>query len=396
MKNKVMKQASMAALVLAGFMVSAPVAAEETSVAPDQETVQVESSTSTSETASSSTEASSTEASATDEAKSTASVAVSQEDSFKPQGVTIGSMLYDYQNYRAVLAWDENNVNTVVIIDLGTGKEVARTNEQFGYKKPVSGIDMVAQERGVAAAKAWVVAKVAELEQNTESSTSSEKTPTNSSQHPESEQDKESIDNKTIETVQPTAEEKALYKEQLEKAQEGSVRFVDLNGDGQNELVTSNGIYYIQNGKVVELGSIHAVGGSRGSAIIFGNYVIQLGWGSGSGNGGAEIRQLRADGSGYDVIARTSFDSIFEFNPTAWAESVLGKTEDVNGQTPVASTQQSSQQASVAKSAKATSSDTKKLPNTGIESSFLASVVGVITIMLGAIVASFSLKNKKN
>lgn len=389
MKNKVMKQASMAALVLAGFMVSAPVAAEETSVAPDQETVQVESSTSTSETASSSTEASSTEASAT------ARATTNQEDGFKFQGATSTGMFYQYGQYEVFFGY-ANDVNTVVIVDSTTKQEIARSNEQFGYGAPVSGSDTEAQERGIAVAKAWVVTKVAELEKNTETTASSEETSTNSSQQPESKQDKESTDNKTTETAQPTAEEEVLYKEQLEKAQEGSVRFVDLNGDGQNELVTSNGIYYIQNGKVVELGSIYAVGGSRGSVLLFGNYVIQLGWGSGSGSGGAEIRQLRADGNGYDVIARTSFDSIFEFNPTAWAESVLGKTEDVNGQTPVASTQQSSQQASVAKSAKATSSDTKKLPNTGIESSFLASVVGVITIMLGAIVASFSLKNKKN
>lgn len=268
MKNKVMKQASVAALVLAGFMISAPVLAEETTSSTDSALVKMEDSTSNSSTTeSSSSELSTTEESTTAESSPTSEttptvLASKQAYDFKGQGATSTGMFYQYGKYQVIFGY-ANGVNTVVIIDPTTKQEIARSNEQFGYGAPMEGVDPEAQEQGIAAAKKWVVSKVDELEQNPGNTDPSDETPTNPSQKPESEQGKESTDDKKTEAA-------------------------------------------------------------------------------------------------------------------------------------VASTQQSSQQASVTKSAKVTSSDTKKLPNTGMESSFLVSVVGVITIMLGAIVASFSLKNKKN
>ncbi|MBF8970425.1 LPXTG cell wall anchor domain-containing protein [Streptococcus sp. NLN76] len=311
--------------------------------------------------------------------------------------------------YRLVLGVFENGKKIVSLFD-ENNKLISQTEEFVNLIGPrVSGQNVTAEEdaadaKDIENAKNWalnVLAQNADTDNSNKQSTNDannsnkvdNKKPadsTNVNQKPT----KESTNNSAKE--EQLKADKKKFADKLANLNESQYRFVDLNGDGVNELVTPTGVYYTSNGEVKELADRHAWnGGSRADFEFYGNYVIFRNWTSGSGRGGAEIRQLRADGSGYNVIASTQFDRVDQFDHLAWAKGILGDKNSLDNQVNGGKQGDSTVSNPVVRGREvAKAKEDKKLPNTGTETGFLAVIVGVFLLILGAIYSRFAVKNK--
>lgn len=298
--------------------------------------------------------------------------------------------------YRLVLGVYENGKKIVSLFD-ENNKLISQTEEFVNLIGPrVSGQNVTAEEDAADAkdtenAKNWAL----NLIDKKANSTDSNKQTSNDTNK------NKPANNKGSKEEQLKADKKK-FADKLANLNESQYRFVDLNGDGVNELVTPTGVYYTSNGEVKELADRHAWnGGSRADFEFYGNYIIVRNWTSGSGRGGAEIRQLRADGSGYDVIASTQFDRVDQFDQLAWAKGILGDKNSLDNQVNNGRQGDSTVSNPVVKGTDATKGQEvtkakgdKKLPNTGTEVSSLVLMVGAFLLMLGAIFARFTVKKK--
>ena len=269
--------------------------------------------------------------------------------------------------------------------------------------------------------KQWIKDTIAkyEAEQQTSSSTESstdvkDETETSETSASETAKSETSTSEATPKT-QATAEETELFKNYTKDLKEADYYYTDLNNDGVNELVTKNGVFFITNGEVKTLaGSVVApVGGYREAFKVVGSYIASASWSAGSGDGVAEIRVLRADGSGYDIIAKeefTKFGRDFDFDK--WVDETLANLpknpvtdtkESSTANTTQAATKESKASQAAAKTnttaskaavAQTPTQSSKKLPSTGEQNTIFAAFVGAILSAGAAILAKVKFLKK--
>lgn len=225
----------------------------------------------------------------------------------------------------------------------------------------------------------------------------------------------ETTESETTSKTTATAEETKLYNSYIKDLNESDYYYTDFNNDGVNELVTKNGVFFINNGEVKQLAGneVAPVGGYRETFKVVGSYIASASWYSGSGDGVAEIRVLRADGSGYDVITKEEFTKIgLNFNFDKWVEDTLANlpknpATDTKESSTVNTTQATAEDTKTSQAATKTNTtasqaavaqtptqSSKKLPSTGEQNTIFATFVGAILLAGAAILAKVKFLKK--
>lgn len=295
----------------------------------------------------------------------------------------------------------EGDKNSKVTVYDQAGKVVAETTLAGQYIGGPIGEGYEVIE----AAKNWIADAVAKLgTEQTPATTETSATTKSETTEPE-----------TTSKTTATAEETNLYKSYTKDLNESDYYYTDFNNDGVNELVTKNGVFFINNGEVKRLAGneVAPVGGYRETFKVVGSYIASASWYSGSGDGVAEIRVLRADGSGYDVITKEEFTKIgLNFNFDKWVEDTLANlpknpATDTKESSTVNTTQATAEDTKTSQAATKTNTtasqaavaqtptqSSKKLPSTGEQNTIFATFVGAILLAGAAILAKVKFLKK--